>query len=443
MKKQFQVILLGAFGIFIFLGILFFSGAIKIGEKKPTTQEQLTNKSITLWGTLPREVVIDAVTDFSQLNQMNLTYVEKSPESIDREISEAIASQQGPDLVLAPYEVILKHQGKFVHIPYTTVSDRSYRDVFIDESRIFLLPDGILAFPFLVDPLIFYFNRVSYNNVGILNPPLTWQEVADYSVRLTRKSGTETILESGFSLGTLNNIPHAKDILALLLIQAGNPIVVVSTDPENTGIFSTLLQTVPNSNVPIAEYVIQFFTQFSDPLKNSYSWNRALPDALDAFASEQTAQYIGYASEIPQIAETNPSLNFDIAMIPQAEGVKAKRTYGKLYGIAIVKASKEQYAAFQTVTLMKEKDFSEKLLNGVLAQFPIAPARKDLLTTPPGTQYGSIVFNSAIIATGWFDPNFSETKNILDTMITQVLRNSLDVRDSLEEADARLNDLLN
>jgi hypothetical protein len=166
-------------------------------------------------------------------------------------------------------------------------------------------------------------------------------------------------------------------------------------------------------------------------------------DALDAFASEQAAQYIGYASEIPQIAQTNPSLNFDIAMIPQAEGVKAKRTYGKLYGIAIVKASKEQFAAFQTLNLMKEKDFSEKLLNGVLAKFPIAPARKDLLTTPPPTQYGSIVFNSAIIAAGWFDPNFSETKAIFENMITQVLRNSLDVRDSIEEADARLNDLLN
>lgn len=443
MKKQFQVILLGAFGVFIFLGILFFSGAIKIGEKKPTTQQQLVNKSITLWGTLPREVVIDVVTDFSQLNQMNLTYVEKSPESIDREISEAIASQRGPDLVLAPYEVLLKHEGKFVHIPYTSVSDRAYRDVFIDESRIFLLPDGILGFPFLVDPLIFYFNRVSYNNAGLLNPPTTWQQVTDFSAVLTRKSGTETILESGLSLGTFNNIPHAKDLLALFLIQAGNPIVTISTDPNNSGIFSNLLQATPGTNVPIAEYVIQFFTQFSDPLKKSYSWNRAMPDALDAFASEQAAQYIGYASEIPQIAQTNPSLNFDIAMIPQAEGVKAKRTYGKLYGIAIVKASKEQFAAFQTLNLMKEKDFSEKLLNGVLAKFPIAPARKDLLTTPPPTQYGSIVFNSAIIAAGWFDPNFSETKAIFENMITQVLGNSLDVRDSIEEADARLNDLLN
>jgi maltose-binding protein MalE len=443
MNKQFQVIILGVFGIFIFLGVLFFSGAIKIGEKEPTAQEQLTNKAITIWGTLPKEAVTDAISDFSQTNQMNLSYVEKSKESIDVEISEAIASQRGPDLVLASYDVLLKHQSKFVHIPYTTISDRAYRDVFIDQSRIFLFPDGIVAFPFLVDPLIFYFNRVSYNNVAILNPPATWQEVAENSVRLTRKSGTETILESGLPLGTLNNIPHAKDIFALLLIQAGNPIVTISTDPNNLGYFSSLMQNIPGGQVPIAQYVIEFFTQFSDPLKASYSWNRAMPDALDAFASEQAAQYIGFASEIPQIAKTNPSLNFDISIIPQAEGIRAKKTYGKLYGIAIVKASKEQYAAFQTVNLMKEKDFSEKLLNGVLAQFPIAPARKELFANPPGTQYGPIVFSSAIISAGWFDPNFSDSQYIFETMITQVLRNNLDIRESLEEADARLNDLLN
>ncbi len=374
---------------------------------------------------------------------MSLSYVQKTKENIDSEISEAIASQQGPDLVFAPHDILLKHESKFVHIPYATISDRSYRDVFIDQSRIFLFPDGIIAFPFLVDPLIFYFNRVSYNNVALLNPPTTWQEVAQYSVKLTRKSGTETILESGIPLGALNNIPHAKDIIALLLIQAGNPIVTISTDPNNLGYFSALMQNIPGDGVPIAQYVIEFFTQFSDPIKASYSWNRAMPDALDAFASEQAAQYIGYASEIPQIAQTNPSLNFDIAIIPQAEGVRAKKTYGKLYGIAIVKASKEQFAAFQVANLMKEKDFSEKLLNGVLALYPIAPARKELLSNPPGTQYGQIVFSSAVISAGWFDPNFTDTQFIFDTMITQVLRNNLDIRESLEEADARLNDLLN
>lgn len=442
MKNQFQFIVLAVFGVFIFLAILFFSGAIKL----PSSTDKippLTNKSLTIWGTLPREVVNDAVSEFAQANQMTLTYIEKAPDMIDRNISEAIAAQQGPDIVLAPHEILLKHQSKFVHVPYTTFGDRDYRDLYVDESRLFLFPDGILAFPILLDPMIFYFNRVSYNNVAFLDPPKTWQEVTNYALKLNRRSGTETILESGLPMGTFNNITHAKDMIALLLIQAGNPIVTVSTDPNNKGATSNIIDSMPGTNTPIAQYVVQFFTQFSDPLKKSYSWNRAMPEALDAFASEQAAQYVGFASEMPQIGEINPSINFDVAMIPQAEGVRAKKTFGRMYGLAVTKASKEQFAAYQTVLLMKDKDFSSKILNGAQALFPIAPVRKDLLITPPATKEGPIVYDSAVIAAGWFDVNYLDTEKIFEDMVIQVVRNSLDIGASIEEAHARMNDLLN
>lgn len=440
MKNQFQFIMLAVFGIFIFIGILFFSGAIKLPGSTPKVPP-LTNKSLTIWGTLPREAVNDAINSFAQTNQMTLTYVEKTPDAIDINISEAIAAQQGPDIVLAPHEILLKHQSKFVHVPYTTFGDRAYRDLYVDEARLFLYPDGILAFPLMIDPIIFYFNRVSYNNVAFLNPPTTWQEVSNYALKLNRKSGTETILESGLPMGTFNNIAHAKDILALLLLQAGNPIVTVSTDPNNKDVTSNLLDSAPNGT-PIAQYVVEFFTQFSDPLKTAYSWNRAMPEALDAFASEQAAQYIGFASEMPQIAEINPSINFDVAVIPQAEGVKAKKTFGRMYGLAITKASKEQFAAYQTVLLMKDQDFSSKILNTTQALFPIAPVRKDLLVTPPATKEGPVVYSSAVIASGWLDVNYLDTQKIFEDMVIQVVRNSLDIKSAIEEANARMNDLL-
>lgn len=441
--KQFQIIILAFFGVFIFLGMLFFSGAIKIGEKKPTTVQQLSGKSLTIWGVFDRETVVDAIADFSQENQMNLVYVTKSKDTIDRELSEAIASGAGPDLVIGPHDLLLKHQSKFVHVPFDKFSDRQYRDLFVDQSKLFVFKDGIIAFPLVMDPMVFYYNRVSYNNVGIVYPPKTWQEVADYTISLTRKSGTETILESGIALGTFNNVAHAKDIFSLLLLQTGNPIVFSTLDANNQSFSSTLTQVQPNTQVPITQYVLEFLTQFSDPLKPSYSWNRSLPQALDSFASEQSSQYIGFASELPLIAEMNPSLNFDIAPIPQPEGVKAKRTFATMYGVAVVKASKEQFAGFQTALLMKDKSFSEKFVNSILARFPIAPARKDLLGTPPPTQYGSILYSSALIATGWFDVNYTYTQTIFEDMITQVLRNTSDTQTIIEEADAKLNELLN
>lgn len=442
MKQNFQYIIMGAFGIFILIAVLLFSGAIKLPDKKGPATLPIANKSLNMWGTLPREAVIDVISEFAQTNQMTLNYSEKSPESIDREISEAIAAQRGPDIVLAPHEIILKHQAKFVHVPYVKFSDRLYRDTFIDESRLFLLPDGVLAFPILLDPMIFYFNRVSYNNVGLLNPPTTWAEAATYALKLNRKSGTETILESGLPMGVFSNIAHAKDIISLLLIQAGNPIVTVSTNPNNNTTVSNLLDVTPGTDKPTLQYVIEFFTQFSDPLKSSFTWNRAMPESIDAFSSEQAAQYVGFASEIPQISQINPSINFDVALIPQAEGSRAKKTFGRMYGLAVAKASREQFAAYTAVLMMKDQDFSKKLLNGTQALFPIAPTRKDLLSPVPPTQEGAIVYNSAIISAGWYDVNYVDTQSIFQDLITQVTRNNLGIQEAIQEANGRMSDLL-
>lgn len=439
MKNQFQIILLGIFGVFIFIAVLFFSGAIKIG--KDTTQTTtLAGANLTFWGTLSREAMTDPMSAFNQDNQMNVAYVQMTPDEIDRNLGEAIASGHGPDLILAPQEILMKHNAKLVHIPYDKFSDRAFRDMYIDEARLFMLPDGIYAIPFLVDPLIFYFNRVSYNNMGILEAPKTWSEVSEYSIKLTRKSSTDTILESGLPLGTFNNISHAKDIIALLLLQGGNNIVATGTTED--GMASTLIRQNETTAKSISEYVLEFFTQFSDPLKPTYGWNRIMPEAQEAFSSEQAAQYIGFASEIPEIAEKNPNLNFDIAPIPQTENVRAKKTFGRLYGVGVVKTSKQQMTAYQALMIMKDKTFSNELLNGILAKYPIAPTRKDLLTAAPGTQYGPLLWASAVISSGWFDPNYVQTSSIFENLITSITRGSMGVVEAIQDADARINELL-
>jgi ABC-type glycerol-3-phosphate transport system substrate-binding protein len=250
MKKQFPLILMGVFGIFIFLAVLLFSGAIKVGKDSQDTGPKLAGANLTMWGVLPREAMVDPIASFSQENQITLNYIQKSQDQIDRTLGEAIASGSGPDIVLASHELLLKHRSKFVHTPYTTYSERVYRDTYIDGARVFLLPDGILAFPLLVDPLIFFFNRVSYTNAGLLEAPKTWGQVTEYSTKLLRKSGQDSILEAGISLGSFNNIINAKDILSLLLLQAGNPIVSIGGTVDAPEIAASLIRSTATTGRP-------------------------------------------------------------------------------------------------------------------------------------------------------------------------------------------------
>jgi hypothetical protein len=48
----------------------------------------------------------------------------------------------------------------------------------------------------------------------------------------------------------------------------------------------------------------------------------------------------------------------------------------------------------------------------------------------------------ASAASVWLDPNYSETFNIFENLITAVNRGSTSTQEAIQEADARLNDLL-
>ena len=83
----------------------------------------------------------------------------------------------------------------------------------------------------------------------------------------------------------------------MLMLQSGTPIVAV----DSTGKLSSALLAQSSSGINPAEEALSFFTQFADPSKDIYSWNRALPSADSAFLAKNLAFYFGSASETPSL----------------------------------------------------------------------------------------------------------------------------------------------
>ena len=59
------------------------------------------------------------------------------------------------------------------------------------------------------------------------------------------------------------------------------------------------------------------------------------------FAKGALAMYFGYASEMSEIKNRNPHLNFDLAEVPQIKGDKSKTSFAKIYALAIMKNSSQ------------------------------------------------------------------------------------------------------
>jgi len=418
--------LLMVLGFFVAVAALIFSGILPGFKSK----SGVSASEIVMWGSLPSNLMSKTVEDINTKNEVfKLTYVQKPAESFENILVEALASGNGPDLIIAPQELILKQQNKIQPIPYTSVTQRVFQDTFIDGAKIFGVQDGFLAMPCYVDPLVLYFNKDLYTNAGIINYPKKWEEIVKEQPALTKVDSRNNVTQSSVALGSFSNITNAKDILSMLMMQAGNPIIYDAGDFNRQ---VTLSETFGYSPSP-ATAATDFFLQFSDPSKVTYSWNRALPEAQDVFINSKLANYFGLASELSVIKEKNPHLNFDVALMPQQSGDK-RLTFGRFYGFAVLRSSKKPVVAMGASTAlagqMAEKDMADSI--------GVVPVRRDLLATGTTDLFRTVFYNSALISRAWYDFDSAQTTNIFRTMTESIVAGQNSTDNAVSLADQQL-----
>ena len=431
-SNNFQMIFIAVCGFFLVLGLVLFAT-----YKARQSGGNLAN--LQIWGTISKS---DFSLFASKLNEagiqgFSMTYTEKSKDTFENDLVNALADGIGPDMVLIKQDFILKHGNKLFTIPFTSYEERTFRDNFIDGANIYIKSDGILAVPFVADPMIMYFNKDIFTDTGIAQIPKKWSELPDLALKITKSDASSNITRSTVSFGEYRNVDNAKELISSLLFQVGNSIV--SSVGENMQ--STLGVDDASSNsaskLTLAGSAIKFFTDFANPKKAVYSWNRALPSAKKSFLSEDLAMYFGFASEYSDIKSKNINLNFDVANIPQFDAGKTS-VFGNIYAFGILKNSPNISQALSTIYLFTSKDIE----NLFISNTDYASARKDLLALPPINSIKSVVNSSALMSKGWLDPDYSKTSQIFQNMIEDISSGRSDVGSAVKDASGQIDNLL-
>ncbi|MDP3958286.1 MAG: extracellular solute-binding protein [bacterium] len=428
-SSTFQMTLLAVFGFFAVVAIFAFAGLIPIFQKG----DEVTG-NVVMWGTMPAaalESVLDEI--MREETGLKLSYVEKSAATFDDEFIEALAARRGPDLFFLPQDYILKYEDKVFAIPYESFSEREFKDSYVEEGELYLTPSGALGLPVVVDPMVMYWNRDLFATEGIANPPALWEEFLVLPSKLTKRDGAGNVRQSAVSLGEFANVHHAKDIIAMLMLQLGNPIVARDEAGRPA---STLLDGA--GAVQPGESSLRFFVGFSDPAKPTYSWNRSLAPSRQAFAAGKSAVYFGYASEFLDMRARNPHLNFDVARVPQVRGAKTRVNFGRVEALAITRASQNPRAAFYAAGLIASADRAAALAE----KRHLSPARRGLLGATPKDPYLAIFYESALTARGWLDPSPAETDRIFEEMVGNITSGKYRVSEALTAARDELERLL-
>ena len=421
---KFQIILTGIFAAFIIIGVAIFAVGGNDSSKDISR--------VTLWGTM-------TVQDFSGFTQkigldqnktIILTYVEKNPVTFDQELVNALAIGQGPDIFFLPQDSILKNQDKVFAIPFQNYSLRDFKNNFIAEGELYLTSTGVLALPFTVDPLVMYWNRDIFSNASLSQVPAYWDEFFSIVPKITEKDTALNIKKTIIAFGEFRNISNAKEIISTLIMQAGSPITV----RNEQGVFSALVITSGSVNSP-AVNALNFYTDFANPAKSFYSWNRALPASKDYFLAGDSATYFGFASELRSLQLKNPNLNFDIASLPQSRAKGPLTTFGKMNGLAISKTSKNIAGAFRVVSLLTSSDSIAALVPFTI----LPPVRRDLLAIKPTDAYFSVFYDSAIRSRAWLDPDKDKTSGLFQEMIESITGGRNTSTESVNKINAELN----
>ena len=115
------------FGIFIFIAILSFAGFIPSPMDK--TGKELSGK-LVLWGTEDKDVMSEFLSKVSigLGNKISIAYKQKAKDTFAIDIIEALASGEGPDMIIMPQDLIVRLESKLAPFAPEDYSERDFKN---------------------------------------------------------------------------------------------------------------------------------------------------------------------------------------------------------------------------------------------------------------------------------------------------------------------------
>lgn len=429
-----QKILIGGGVLAALIAILIFSGKLPVGGGA----QQNAIGDVQLWGVFPSSEMIGIVDAFNaQAKTYRVVYTYVSPETFERTLVEALASGTGPDAILAPYQIILSQQSRIFPFPISSLSEKTFKDGYVDGASVLWSPAGALALPVAVEPMVLFFNRTLFSKHGIVTPPTYWDEVTSIVPSLTIESVQSGFLESGIALGSYT-VPYIKDIIMTIVTQLGQVPVLLQYNNDGSVAADVLVNTplTEGGTVLPLESTLRFMTQFTDPLKATYTWNQFAGNATDLFVAEKLAMYIGYAGELPVLRDRNPKMDIDMTYLPQTRNYNTFVTGMRLYGIAVMRQSKNPTAAFAVESAFAGDTWSTQIAPTVGA----SPALRGYLASLSSQ---AVLQKSLLVARGWYDINQQSTGNLVTQMLADIASGRQDVSDAASAFATRMYDVYN
>ncbi len=306
-----------------------------LGCKGLSAEQQAAIAPVTLeyWTVFDDVDALQAQIDKYKLNRPYLTINLKQLriDELYPRLLEALSEDRGPDIISVRNRFLNFYKPKLAAMPdsvsdttvlvektnfntKTTIStvkqnlpnlaqvDKDYvqavgKDVVVDGK--------IYGLPLSLDNIALYYNKDLLDRAGIAEAPKNWDDFQKAVKKLAKFDKNSTkILQSGAAMGVGSNIPGFDDLLYILFRQSNISFV------NRTG--QVVFNNPGGNQANPAMAVMNFYTDFANPERDTYTWNEEMDNALDKFVNGSLAFFFGYSYHLPVIKSRAPQLNFSI-----------------------------------------------------------------------------------------------------------------------------------
>jgi len=399
----------------------------------------LQTATLEFWGVFDdRNAFEKVISDFQTQNPgIKVLYQQFSYEEYEKKLIDSLAAGTGPDIVMLHNTWLPKHGDKLKalpdkipgqKLPLMTIQD--YRTNYVDVAfNDFVFNNQIYGLPLYVDTLALFYNKDILNSAGIARPPQDWEEINADVETITRLDGNGQITQSAAAIGTARNINRSTDLLSALMIQTG----VIMTDADNrTASFAGRV-----NNIPAGESALRYYTDFANPSVRTYTWNDAQHYSIDAFIEGKTAMMFNYAYEVGVLKNKSPRLNFGVAPMPQVSSTDV-RNYANYWGVGVPTNSKFPNESWKFMAYLTSKEGAQSYLSASLRP----SARRDLIDLQRSDLDLGTFAVQALSARSWYQIDNSAIETIFADMVDDVNFGRSSVKESLENAESRVNVLM-
>lgn len=375
------------------------------------------------------------VTEFQKVRpNVKITYVQKNVETYEADVLNALAAGEGPDIFTIHNDWLPRYLDKVVAAPEEIWKLRDFQQNFLEVVNFDLVSKGkIFAVPLAVDVLSLYYNKDMLSGSGIPRPPATWEELISLTSKLTLQDRLGNFQRSVVALGTAENINRAPDILSLLLLQNGTGFY----HPEKSqgGSFDESRRDETGKTYSPAATALEFYTQFANPAKVTYTWNSRSNNSIEGFANSQVAMIFSYAYLRKTLREKAPFLNYSVAPAPQIDLAQNRINFANYWAETVSKQSQNQKAAWEFLKFISSKEVLPKYYE---AQKQVS-SRIDILETQlSDPEIGSFA-EHALSAKSFYKPDADAVESIFVQMINDVVLRDVSAEEAVGAASRKLN----